>query len=235
MPRALLCLAALSLHVACNSTPPNVNPALLEPAAARETAPATFRVRFETTAGDFSVECTREWAPNGVDRFYNLVKLGFFDDVAFFRVVRDPVPFVAQFGIHGVPDVASKWANANIAPDAPKKSNTRGKLTFAMADNPGTRSTQLFFNYGDNRRLDGMGFAPVCEVAGDGMTVVDKLHAGYGESITDRQGKIMSSGNEYLKKEWPKLDYIKSVRLEDPAAAATSSSAAPSAKPSAAP
>lgn len=232
MSRAAWCVTVMGLVTACKSSTANVDPALLEPDRARETAPDSFRVRFETSAGAFSVECTRAWAPNGVDRFYNLVKLGFFDDVAFFRVVREPVPFVAQFGIHGVPEVASKWADANIPPDPPKQSNTRGRLTFAMAESPATRSTQLFFNYADNRRLDGMGFAPVCEVVGDGMSVVDELHAGYGESITDRQGKIMRSGNEYLRKEWPKLDYIKTARLEEaPAGAAPSSSAPSSASP----
>jgi peptidyl-prolyl cis-trans isomerase A (cyclophilin A) len=228
--RALSFVGMLSL-AACSSSTADVNPALLNPDGATDAAPDSFFVRFETTAGGFSVSCTRAWAPNGVDRFYNLVRIGFFDDVAFFRVVREPVPFVAQFGIHGVPAVAQKWANANIPPDLPTQTNARGTLTFAMAESPGTRSTQLFFNYSNNRRLDTMGFAPVCAIVGEGMTVVDKLYSGYGESITDQQGRIMSRGNGYLKQDWPQLDYIKTARIEDPPAPAASVSASGSTAP----
>lgn len=207
-----LALAGLLL-TACNSGPP-APAGLSDPSAATEQAPETFKVVFDTTKGSFTATCTREWAPNGVDRFYNLVKIGFFDDVAFFRVVSEPRPFVAQFGLHGIPDVNRKWSGANIAPDPVKESNKRGKLTFAMAGSPDTRSTQLFVNLGNNTNLDGMGFAPICEIDAAGMKVADQLYGGYGEGLTNKQGTITSQGNAFLKKDFPLLDYIKTARLE---------------------
>lgn len=180
---------------------------MLDPAQAKEKAPETFRAKFETTKGDIVFECTREWAPNGVDRFYNLVKIGFFDDVAFFRVVKS---FVAQWGIHGDPKVSAVWSDANLPPDPVKQSNKRGMLTYAMAGRPDTRSTQLFVNFKDNTNLDAMGFAPICKVA-EGMDIADKLYGTYGESITDKQGLIQSQGNDYLRSKWPELDYIKTA------------------------
>lgn len=197
---------------ACNSS--SAPAALSDPAAATEQAPETFRVVFDTTKGSFVASCTREWAPNGADRFYNLVKIGYFDDVAFFRVVSSPRPFVAQFGLHGNPAVNAKWQGANIAPDPVKESNVRGKITFAMAGSPDTRSTQLFINLGNNTSLDAMGFAPLCEIDASGMKVADLLHGGYGEDVTDKQGRIMKEGNAYLKSAYPALDYIKTARLE---------------------
>ncbi|MBL8740555.1 MAG: peptidylprolyl isomerase, partial [Myxococcales bacterium] len=149
--------------------PESTDPNLKDVAKASVKAPAKFTVKFETTVGDFDVECTRDWAPIAVDRFYSLVKINYFDDVAFFRVVQKPEPFVVQFGIHGNPEVSAVWKNANLDREDVKQSNTRGTLTFAMSgqtDTPkkttATRSTQLFFNYGDNSRLDDMGFAPLC-------------------------------------------------------------------------
>lgn len=208
------CVSVVAVFLfACNSGPP-APAALADPSAANERAPDSFRVRFETTKGAFVVACTRDWAPNGVDRFYNLVKIGFLDDVAFFRVVSAPVPFVAQFGLHGIPAVNSKWSGAKIPPDPVKESNKRGRLTFAMAGSPDTRSTQLFVNLGNNARLDQMGFAPICDIDDAGMKIVDQLHGGYGEQLTERQGTISSEGNPFLKKEYPLLDYIKTARLE---------------------
>jgi peptidyl-prolyl cis-trans isomerase A (cyclophilin A) len=212
MSLRLLALAGLTL-AACNSSS-SAPAALADPAAATEQAPETFRVVFDTTKGSFVAACTREWAPNGVDRFYNLVKIGYFADVAFFRVVSSPRKFVAQFGLHGIPDVNARWQRANIAPDEVKESNKRGKLTFAMAGSPDTRSTQLFINLGNNTNLDAMGFAPICEIDAEGMKIADQLHGGYGETITDKQGRIISEGNAFLKKDYPELDYIKTARLE---------------------
>ena len=189
--------------------PQSGHPAMLDPAQAKEKAPETFRAKFETTKGDIVFECTREWAPNGVDRFYNLVKIGFFDDVAFFRVVKS---FVAQWGIHGDPKVSAVWSDANLPPDPVKQSNKRGMLTYAMAGRPDTRSTQLFVNFKDNTNLDAMGFAPICKVA-EGMDIADKLYGTYGESITDKQGLIQSQGNDYLRSKWPELDYIKTATI----------------------
>ena len=193
--------------------PQSTDPALGDPSKASQKAPATFSVAFVTTAGDFRVECTRSWAPNGVDRFYNLVKIGFFDDVAFFRVVKEPRPFVVQFGIHGNPEISRAWTNARVAVDKPKQSNLRGTLTFAMAGSPDTRTTQLFINFGANVMLDHMGFAPICKVTGDGMDVVDRIESSYGEEPSAAQGDIQAQGNKMLRTRYPLLDYIKTARL----------------------
>ena len=181
-----------------------------------ERAPDVFRASFETTRGHFVVEARREWAPLGVDRFYNLVREGFFDDVRFFRVIEG---FMAQFGISGRPEVAEAWHRARIPDDPVAASNTRGRITFATAG-PGTRTTQLFINYGDNSRLDSMGFSPIGEVV-EGMEVVDALHAGYGEGAPrgrgPDQGRIHQEGNAYLSRDFPDLDWIRRVEiLEQP-------------------
>ena len=197
------------LAASASAFPESTHPAMLDPSKATAKAPDTFKAKFETTKGDFVVDCTRAWAPNGVDRFYNLVRIGFFDDVALFRVVQG---FVVQWGIHGDPKVAAAWQQANIPPDPPKESNTRGMLTYAMGKSPDTRSTQLFINYGDNSRLDSMGFAPICKVS-EGMDVADQFYSGYGERVTGMQGEIAMGGNAYLKKSWPKLDYIKKATV----------------------
>lgn len=177
-----------------------------------QTAPETFRVAFKTTAGDFVVEARREWAPLGADRFYNLVREGFFQDVRFFRVIEG---FMAQFGIAGDPEVANAWQEARISDDPVEASNTRGRVTFATAG-PGSRTTQLFINYGDNSRLDEMGFSPIGEVV-EGMEVVDALHAGYGEGAPrgrgPDQGRIQREGNAYLEREFPELDWIQGAEI----------------------
>jgi peptidyl-prolyl cis-trans isomerase A (cyclophilin A) len=184
-----------------------------DPATAKATAPAVYQVKFTTTKGDFTVEVHRDWAPIGADRFYNLVKSGFFTDVAFFRVIKG---FMVQFGIHGDPAVSKKWRNANI-PDDPtgKQSNTRGMITFATAG-PNTRTTQVFINYGNNANLDSMGFAPFGKVV-DGMKVVDAIEGMYGEGAPGgrgpSQGRVQNEGNTYLKAEFPKLDWIKSATV----------------------
>ncbi len=193
--------------------PESKDPNVTDPSKLTAKAPDKFKVAFETTAGNFDMECTRDWAPNGVDRFYNLVKAGFYDDVAFFRVVKTPKPFVVQFGIHGNPAVSKAWRDAQIPPDDPKQSNTRGKVTFAMAGSPDTRTTQLFINYGDNANLDKMGFAPICEVSAEAMNEVEKIFSGYGEKPSGAQGQIKSAGNAFLREKFPELDYIKTARL----------------------
>jgi peptidyl-prolyl cis-trans isomerase A (cyclophilin A) len=178
------------------------------------TAPATFKAKFETTKGDFVIEVHRDWAPNGADRFYSLVKAGFFEDVRFFRVIEG---FMAQFGIHGDPKVSAVWRAQKITDDPVKASNKRGFVTFAMAG-PNTRTTQLFINFADNTQLDTIGFPPFGEVV-TGMDVVDKIYSGYGEGAPrgqgPEQGRLQSEGNEYLKKEFPKLDSIKKATLVD--------------------
>ncbi len=183
-----------------------------DPSKLTEKAPDTYKVQFDTTKGKIVIDVTRSLAPAGADRFYNLVKSGYFKDIAFFRVVSG---FMCQFGIHGDPAVSAKWREANIPDDAVKSSNTRGAITFATAG-PNTRTTQLFINFGNNAGLDGQGFASFGKVV-EGMEVVDKINAEYGES--PNQQRIQMQGNEYLKKAFPNLDYIKSATIL-PAAAA---------------
>jgi len=206
-------LAAFLVSAEAFAFPQSTHPAMLDPAKATVQAPETFKAKFETTKGDVLFECSRSWAPHGVDRFYNLVRIGFFDDVSLFRVSQG---FVVQWGIHGDPKVSAAWKSANLPPDPPKQSNTRGTLTYAMAGSPDTRSTQLFINYGDNANLDGLGFAPIGQVV-DGMAVVDSLYSGYGEGAPDGSGpsqdRIAAQGNAYLTKEFPKLDYIRTARI----------------------
>jgi peptidyl-prolyl cis-trans isomerase A (cyclophilin A) len=179
-----------------------VHPALLDPSKASAKAPDTFKVKVSTTKGDFVIEAHREWSPNAADRFYNLVKLGFFDDVRFFRAIDG---FMVQFGLSGDPAVSAKWQTQNIPDDPVTKSNTRGFVTFAQPSLPNSRSTQVFINYGDNARLDGMRFAPFAQVT-SGMEVVDQLYKGYGEQ--PNQALIQAQGNSYLDSKFPKLDRI---------------------------
>jgi peptidyl-prolyl cis-trans isomerase A (cyclophilin A) len=185
---------------------------LLDPSKLTETAPATFKVKFETTKGEFIVEAHRDWAPLGADRFFNLVKAGYFQDLAFFRALDG---FMAQFGIHGDPKVNAVWQVASIKDDPVVQSNTRGKMTFAMGG-PDTRTTQLFINYGNNARLDRMGFPPFAEVI-SGMEALDSIYKGYGEGAPQGNGpsqfQIQAQGNAYLKESFPKLDYITRATL----------------------
>ena len=190
------------------------SPKLKTPAALNETAPPVFKARFETSAGAFVVEVHRDWAPLGADRFYNLVKNGFFDECRFFRVISG---FMVQFGINGDPAVAAAWRGAQIGVDPVKESNKRGYITYAMAGPPTTRTTQVFINYGDNARLDQSGFTPFGKVV-SGMDIVDRLYAGYGEGAPQGngpdQGQLQAEGNAYLTKAFPKLDYIKKATIE---------------------
>jgi peptidyl-prolyl cis-trans isomerase A (cyclophilin A) len=179
---------------------------LLNPASLTAKAPAVFKARFSTTAGDFVVEVHREWAPLGADRFYNLVRSGYFSNAAFFRVVPG---FVVQFGLNADPAVNKVWDHATIKDDPVVQSNKRGNLVFATAG-PNTRTTQLFINYADNARLDGMGFAPFGTVV-EGMDVVDKIFPGYRES--PRQDLITNQGDSYLKANFPKIDKIKLAQV----------------------
>ena len=194
-----------------NSADPH--PALQDPAQANQDAPAEFRVRFETSKGDIELEIHREWAPRGADRLYNLVRIGYFQDIAFFRVIDG---FMVQFGIHGDPSVNSSWRSAHIPDDPARRSNKRGTVTFATSG-PNSRTVQMFINYADrNSFLDSQGFSPIGEVA-SGMEVVDSLYNGYGEGAPQGkgpdQGRIQSQGNRYLKSSFPNLDYILSAKI----------------------
>lgn len=189
-------------------------PGLSNPAALTEQAPATYKVRVETSKGPFVIQVHRSWAPHGADRFYNLVKHGFFDNDRFFRVISG---FMVQFGINGDPKVMEAWRPAMLPRDPVKQSNKRGYITYAMGASPDTRTTQVFINFGDNSNLDGMGFAPFGQVT-SGMNVVDKIYSGYGEGAPrgrgPEQGRIQMEGNAYLMKAFPKMDYIKTATIE---------------------
>jgi peptidyl-prolyl cis-trans isomerase A (cyclophilin A) len=174
--------------------------------AQNDQAPETYRARFETTKGSFTVEVTRAWAPLGADRFYNLIKSGFYDGARFFRVLPG---FVVQFGIPGDPALARQWRSANIADDPVTQTNAPGSITFATAG-PNTRTTQVFINLGKNAGLDRQGFAPFGRVT-EGMDIVGKLYSGYAEGAD--QGRIQSEGNKYLESGFPKMDYIKKAEV----------------------
>jgi peptidyl-prolyl cis-trans isomerase A (cyclophilin A) len=186
--------------------------ALSSAEALTETAPDSFKVEFETTKGDFTVEVVRAWAPNGADRFYNLVKNGFYDETRFFRVLPG---FVVQWGIHGDPGLSAVWSEANIPDDPVKESNKAGTLSYAMRG-PGTRTTQVFINLADNTSLDSRGFAPFGRVT-EGMDVVEQLYSGYGEGPPRGSGpyqpRLQEEGNDYLVEFFPKLDYIETATL----------------------
>jgi peptidyl-prolyl cis-trans isomerase A (cyclophilin A) len=177
-----------------------------------QTAPDTYRAAFRTSAGEFVVEVHREWAPEGADRFYNLVNNGYYDGTRFFRVLED---FIAQWGIHGDPEISWAWAEATIPDDPVVQGNVRGTITYAMGG-PATRTTQVFINYKDNAYLDSSGFAAFGEVV-DGMDVVDSLFKGYGESAPQGNGpeqwKIHEEGNAYLERNFPDLDYVIEARI----------------------
>ncbi len=189
------------------------HPDLLDPTKASAKAPDVYKAKFTTTKGDFVIEVHRDWSPNGADRFYNLVNMGFYDDTRFFRDVSG---FMVQWGINGDPMVSSKWMNAGIADDPVKGSNTRGMATFAMSGAPNSRTTQVFINFADNSRLDPMRFAPFGKVI-TGMEVVDSLYNGYGEGAPGGhgpdQGRIQSQGNAYLDSQFPKLDGVKHAEI----------------------
>ena len=176
-------------------------------AGADEKAPATYKVKFDSSAGPFVVEVHRAWAPNAADHFYTLVKNGFYDEARFFRVVPN---FMVQFGIAADPAVQTKF-KATIKDDPVKESNKRGYVTFAQTSAPDSRSTQIFVNYKDNSFLDSQRFAPFGQVT-SGMDAVDKINPEAGEK--PNQGSIQAQGNAYLKASFPKLDYVKKATIE---------------------
>ena len=194
------------------SAPAGGNAALTDPSKATAKAPDTYKAKFETTKGDFVIQVTRSWAPLGADRFYNLVKSGYYDDVAFFRVISG---FMVQFGIHGTPAVNDAWRLARIQDDPVTQSNMPGMVTFATSG-PNTRTTQVFINFGNNKALDAQGFSPFGKVV-EGMDVVNKLYAGYGEGAPRGKGpsqaEMQKTGNAYLKASFPDLDWVKKATI----------------------
>ena len=208
---ACMVLTALAVPaiVYAQAAPAKPAPNMRNPAALKEQAPASYKVRFDTSAGAFVVQVRRDWAPIGADRFYNLVRSGYYDDVRFFRVIPD---FMVQFGIHGTPAVTAIWRNTQINDDPVKQSNKRGYITFATAG-PNTRTTQVFINFKDNAFLDKQGFAPFGEVV-EGMSVVDKINSQYEGKAQEQFARILSEGNAFLNKEFPKLDFIRKATIE---------------------
>jgi peptidyl-prolyl cis-trans isomerase A (cyclophilin A) len=217
MRRLILCsslvLGAVALVSAQTAAPkPAAGPnKLLTPASLNAKAPETYKVKFDTSKGVFVVEVHRDWAPLGADRFYNLVRNGFYNNVRFFRVLAG---FMAQFGMNGTPAVQKVWQSGQQLKDDPvKQSNKRGYITFANAG-PNSRSTQVFINMVDNTFLDpeAMHFAPFGQVV-EGMEVVDMLYTGYGRQNVPDQQRITNEGNAYLTKEYPKLDFVKTATI----------------------
>ena len=196
--------------------------ALMNPAELNEEAPATFNVNFDTSAGLFVVEVHRDWAPIGVDRFYNLVKRGFYDGTRFFRVLPG---YIAQFGISGDPVLHDVWRVAYIPDDSftglavrdpNKQSNEQGYIAFVQVAGRSRRTTQLYINLVDNPGLDKQDAAPFGRVV-SGMGVVEKLYSGYGEGAPHGNGpdqnRFYAEGNAYLSEEFPQLDYVKMATL----------------------
>lgn len=186
---------------------------LANPTALNEKAPASYKARFDTSKGVLVIEVRRDWAPNGADRFYNLVKNGFYDDTRFFRVING---FMVQFGINGDPKISAPWRTATIKDDPGKQSNKRGYITFATSG-PDSRTSQVFINFADNAGLDRQGFSPFGQVT-SGMEIVDSLFSGYGEGAPQGrgpdQGRLQREGNDYLMKDFPRLDYVKKATIE---------------------
>ena len=207
---AALAIAALAVTAAGAAD-------LTDPSTMTETAPDSYRAKFETTKGVFVIEVTRDWAPIGADRFYNLVKNGYYDDVRFFRVLDG---FIAQWGMHGDPAIGKVWRDATIQDEVVKQGNAKGTVTFAKGG-PNSRTTQVFINFANNTRLDSMGFPAFGKVV-EGMDVVTSLYSGYGEGAPrgggPNQGQIAQFGNAYLEKSFPKLDYVVKATVEAAAA-----------------
>ncbi len=214
---ALLCLTLLHCVPAKDHTPKSTAAAphqlLLQPETATEPAPAIFRARFVTTKGDFVISASREWSPLGVDRFYNLVKRGYYDNVAVFRPLKG---FIIQLGVNGSPVVNQKWRSAYLKDDPVVKSAKRGTVTFAHAG-PNTRNTQFFVNMADNISLDKQNFVTFGEVV-QGLDVIEKLNTEYGDGPPAGKGpdqfRYLDEGNAYLDREFPRLDYIRFATIE---------------------
>ena len=214
---AVLCATLMHCAQAKESAPKSTaaspRQSLLQPESANEAAPATFRARFVTTKGDIVIEANRQWSPIGVDRFYNLVKRGYYDNVAFFRPLKG---FIVQLGVSGSSVVNSKWRTAFIKDDPVMQTAKRGTVTFAHAG-ANTRNTQFFINMADNAALDKQNFVTFGEVV-QGMDVVEKLHMDYGDGPPAGKGpnqfRLLDEGNVYLEREFPLIDYVRMATVE---------------------
>jgi peptidyl-prolyl cis-trans isomerase A (cyclophilin A) len=208
MKRLLLSIFVTGIVLAQTPAAPD----LLQPSTMSLTAPATYRVKLTTTKGDIVIEVTRAWAPNGADRFYNLVRAGFYTNAPFYRVIPK---FMAQFGVSARPDVnkAFDGQGSNIRDDPRNgKSNERGKVTFAMTSSPNSRSTSLFINTVNNAYLDNIGFVPIGEVV-EGIEVADQLYSGYGD-LSNHQDEFEKGGSAYVTQNFPMLDRILTGAVE---------------------
>ncbi len=190
--------------------------ALLVPASASwsEHAPTVYRARVETSRGAFVMEVQRALAPLGADRFYNLIRAGYYDDSRFTRVVPG---FIVQFGIARDSALNAMWSARSFPDDSVKTSNTRGTFGFAMTG-PNARTTQIYISLVDNTRLDAQGFSPLGRVV-EGMSVVDSLYGGYGENSgggvrAGKQGPLLNGGNLYIDREYPKLDRLIRITVD---------------------
>jgi peptidyl-prolyl cis-trans isomerase A (cyclophilin A) len=207
---ALMMLALVLIAAAPQQVAAQVNvEKLMNPAQLTEKAPDKYQVKFDTSKGEFVVEVTREWAPIGADRFYNLVKYGFYDNCKFFRNIEG---FMVQFGMNGNPKIGAAWRSVPIKDDPVNKSNLRGYITFAKTSAPNSRTTQVFINFGDNTNLDKDGFAPFGKVV-KGMNVVESLYNKYGGKPGNDQQQIATEGNAFLEKTYPNLDSIKTATI----------------------
>ena len=209
---ALLVLGACESAKKENTASAPGKPALSDPSSLNEQAPDVYWAKFDTTKGPIVIKVTRDWAPIGADRFYNLVKNGFYNNASFFRVIPG---FIVQFGISADPKVSAVWHDADIKDDPVKQSNAAGTVTFATAG-PNTRTTQIFINLADNNRLDAQGFSAFGAVT-DGMNVAQSFYSGYGEGAPMGSGPdqqlLQNQGEAYLASNFPKLDHIKSATI----------------------
>lgn len=231
---ALVFVLAFALGGA-GSTPAYAAPkkALLQnPELLKAKAPDVFHARFDTTKGVFVIEVHRAWSPNGADRFYNLVKAGYYDDQRFFRVVPG---FVVQWGISGDPSIGLKWASATIKDDPMKDQGNRpGYVTFAKSGAPHSRSTQIFVNLADNSALDAQGFSPFGKIV-EGFEVVTALNGEYADTLTPLQGDIWRQGNRFLAGKAPRLDYVRTATIVPARPAGETAAPVPAAAPAPAP
>jgi peptidyl-prolyl cis-trans isomerase A (cyclophilin A) len=184
-------------------------PNLLVPSTLNAKAPEVYLVKLNTTKGPIVIRVTKNWAPIGADRFYNLVRAGFYNNNIIFRSTKQ----FAQFGIPARPEISRVWMEHTMFDDRPIQSNKRAMVTFASTGDKNSRSVQVFISKVDNAYLDNMGFAPFGEVI-EGLDILDMLYTGYGEQVTNLQGEIMNQGNSFLEKNFPRLDKITTAVIE---------------------
>jgi peptidyl-prolyl cis-trans isomerase A (cyclophilin A) len=204
--RQILLIAACGLACAAATVP-----------ARKPPIPAEYKVKLDTTKGDVIIQVHHDWSPLGADHFYQLVTKGYYDNNAFFRVLKG---YIVQFGMNGDPKVTARWNNVVLKDDPHNVSNKVGTVTFAKTSKPDSRTTHIFINLDNNgEALDADGFTPFGEVI-SGMDNVSKLYAGYGDGPPSGAGPdqeaLTHGGNTYLKKEFPNLDYIIKATVIDP-------------------